>query len=71
MTLRYDTLQSIGAVLAASGKWPHLLAAVDAELATTPRTVAYSVQTDTGDDIIEATPAANEGRTPTSQESKL
>ncbi len=47
MTLRYDTLQSIGAVLAASGKWQHLLAAVDNELDNIRQTAAYSVQTDT------------------------
>ncbi len=72
MTLRYDTLQSIGAVLAASGKWPHLLAAVDNELAhCAPRTDTSGVQSDTIGEDEETAPAVNEGRTPTSQESKL
>jgi len=58
MTLSFDTLQCIGAVLSVHGRrFPHLLAAVDQELAELDRATEHAVM------VAEATPPTTESET--------
>jgi|GEM_PF-4667906 len=69
MTLSFDTLQCIGAVLAVHGRrFPHLLAAVDQELAELDRARAWAIlalaqTTEHAAMVAETTPPTTESET--------
>lgn len=73
--LTYDQLQCIGAVIAAVGKFPHLVTAIDNELIEARLTRLAETEsmpeTDTMVGQIKTAPAGNRDLTTTAKESKL
>lgn len=67
--LTYDQLQCIGAVIAATGRFPHLVTAIDNELIearlTRPPETGSMPETDTMVGQIKTAPAGNRGLTAT------